>query len=91
MAEDAGIGCHLGSNLEWDIGTSAMCHLAAACTNVQVGQFPVDILGPLYYAIHPKQKAIQFEGGHVLVPDGPGLGLEIHESEILQLAGSSCP
>ena len=53
-----------------------------------VGKVPVDILGPLYYAIHPKQKAIRFEHGHVFVPDGPGLGLEIHEGEIIELAGS---
>lgn len=82
MAEEAGIGCHLGSNLEWDIGTAAMCHLAAACPNVQVGKFPVDILGPLYYALHPQQKPIRFENGCVITPSGPGLGIEIVPEEI---------
>lgn len=85
LAEDAGIGCHLGSNLEWDIGTAAMCHLAAACSNVQVGKFPVDILGPLYYAVHPKQKPIRFENGCVITPTGPGLGIEIDPDEIESL------
>jgi muconate cycloisomerase len=85
LAESAGIACHLGSNLEWDIGTSAMCHLAAACRNVKVDQFPVDILGPLYYDIHPKQKPIIFQNGCVQVPGGPGLGLSIDVKQIEEL------
>jgi L-alanine-DL-glutamate epimerase-like enolase superfamily enzyme len=85
LAEEAGVGCHLGSNLEWDIGTSAMCHLTVASSNVQIGHFPVDILGPLYYAVHPKKRAIRFERGHVFLPEGPGLGLEIQEEEIIKL------
>ena len=86
-AEEAGIGCHLGSNLEWDIGTAAMSHLAVANKNVPVQQFAVDILGPLYYAVHPQEKPIQFLDGKVSVPQGPGLGVEINEEEIKRLAG----
>jgi muconate cycloisomerase len=88
MAGEAGIGCHLGSNLEWDIGTAAMCHLAAACANVPVRQFPVDILGPLYYAVKPRSKPVRFDRGHVFVPAGDGLGVEIcaEELEALQAA-----
>jgi muconate cycloisomerase len=89
MAEAAGIGCHLGSNLEWDIATAAMCHLAVANANVPVNKFPVDILGPLYYAIHPQQKPIKFHHGKVSVPNGPGLGVEISEEEIKTLSGKS--
>lgn len=86
LAEEAGVGCHLGSNLEWDIGTAAMCHLTAACRNVPVNQFPVDILGPLYYSVKPQQKPICFQHGHVFVPEGPGLGIEINEDEINALS-----
>ncbi|HEY1686227.1 MAG TPA: mandelate racemase/muconate lactonizing enzyme family protein [Tepidisphaeraceae bacterium] len=82
MAGRAGIGCHLGSNLEWDIGTAAMCHLAAACANVTVAKFPVDILGPLYYAIKPRSKPVRFDRGHVFVPEGNGLGVEICAEEL---------
>jgi muconate cycloisomerase len=91
LAEDAGIACHLGSNLEWDIGTAAMCHLAAACTNVQVNKFPVDILGPLYYAVHPRSKPIRFQDGHVTVPNDPGLGIEMMLEEARELARVSEP
>jgi muconate cycloisomerase len=86
LAGRAGIGCHLGSNLEWDIGTSAMCHLAVACANVPVGRFPVDILGPLYYAAKPRSKPIRFANGRVQVPRGSGLGVEISADELEQLA-----
>lgn len=86
LAEEAGIGCHLGSNLEWDIGTAAMCHLTAACKNVPVKQFPVDILGPLYYSVKPEQKPVCFQNGFVHVPQGAGLGIEINEKEIEALA-----
>jgi L-alanine-DL-glutamate epimerase-like enolase superfamily enzyme len=89
LAEDAGVGCHLGSNLEWDIGTAAMCHLAAACKNVPVQEFPVDILGPLYYSVKPKQKPLCFARGHVFVPEGAGLGMEIDENEIKALKAST--
>jgi muconate cycloisomerase len=91
LAEDAGILCHLGSNLEWDIGTAAMCHLAAACPNVQANNFPVDILGPLYYAIHPRSEPIQFKNGCVEVPRGFGLGIQMTLDEAGDLMRSTQP
>jgi muconate cycloisomerase len=63
-----------------------MCHLAAACANVPVTRFPVDILGPLYYAVKPKAKPIRFEQGRVHVPSGDGLGVEITPDELRALA-----
>jgi muconate cycloisomerase len=82
LAAEAGVACHIGSNLEWDVGTAAMCHLAASTSNVQVGKFPVDILGPLYYATRPRGTQVRFENGHVNVPTGPGLGLDVTRGEI---------
>lgn len=82
LAGDAGVACHIGSNLEWDIATAAMCQLAAAAPNVQVSKFPVDILGPLYYTVRPEHKPVRFADGHVDMPVGPGLGLEIDRRQI---------
>lgn len=87
-AERAGVACHIGSNLEWHLGTAAMCQLAAACANVQVARFPVDILGPLYYARAPKRGAIEFDHGHVHVPKGAGLGMQLTEDEIKELGAA---
>ena len=81
LAADAGIPCHLGSNLEWDIGTAAMCHLAAACANVTADRYPVDILGPLYYAVRP-QSGIRYERGRVHVPSTPGLGVSLSDDDL---------
>jgi L-Ala-D/L-Glu epimerase len=86
LAADAGIACHLGSNLEWHVGTAAMCHLTAACANVTISKFPVDILGPLYYAVKPRSKPIHFERGHVHVPAGNGLGVDISPDELNALS-----
>ena len=88
MAADAGVGCHIGSNLEWDPGTAAMCHLAAACANVRVSQFPVDILGPLYYSVKPRATPVKFENGRVRVPAGNGLGVELSADELLAIGTS---
>ena len=88
-AQAAGIGCHVGSNLEWDIGTAAMCHLACACENVRVQQYPVDILGPLYYDTRPENSPVLFRSGRVQVPEGPGLGLALTREEIEKLSNAS--
>lgn len=81
MAATSGISCHIGSNLEWDIATSAMCHLAVSCSNVHISGFPPDILGPLYYQSR-LSKPVNFSNGMVTTPFGYGLGLDISEDEI---------
>ncbi len=86
LAAGEGIACHVGSNLEWDIATAAMCQLVAAAANVQVSRYPVDILGPLYYVQRPKRQAVRFDGGHVETPSGPGLGLNVDREEIEALS-----
>jgi muconate cycloisomerase len=86
MAETAGIACHIGSNLEWDIATSAMCHLAVSTTNIKVNEFPVDILGPLYYTTRLAGCPVLFKDGYVHLPEGPGLGLDFDVSVIEDLS-----
>lgn len=85
MAAAAGISCHIGSNLEWDISTAAMCQLSVASSNIRIAEFPPDILGPLYYDTR-LSTPVEFENGHVNLPPGNGLGLEINEAEIEALS-----
>jgi L-alanine-DL-glutamate epimerase-like enolase superfamily enzyme len=75
MAAAAGLECVIGSNLEMDMGTAAMLHLAAAMP-VLSPSVDHDIIGPLYYERHFTQSPIQFAEGCALVPEGVGLGVE---------------
>jgi L-alanine-DL-glutamate epimerase-like enolase superfamily enzyme len=75
MAAAAGLECVIGSNLEWEIGSAAMLHLAVAAPNLssRVGH---DIIGPLYHTDRAGAPAIAYEDGCALLPGGTGLGVE---------------
>jgi len=77
LAAAAGVACSIGSNLEWDLATAAMCHLVVACENMQVEQYPGDVLGPDYHEFSIAKNPIQIQGPMVTTPDGPGLGVEV--------------
>lgn len=72
-----GIACSIGSNLEWDIATAAMCHLAVACPNLQLEKFPGDILGPDYHEFSIAKNPISIRGPLVTITDRPGLGVDV--------------
>ncbi len=76
-AAQHGIACSIGSNLEWDIGTAAMCHLAVACPNLQLEKFPGDILGPDYHEFSIAKNPIAIHGPMVTITDRPGLGVDV--------------
>lgn len=76
-AAQLGVGCSIGSNLEWDIGTAAMAHLVVACSNMQVEKFPGDMLGPEYHAVRIVTNPIQIDGPRVTITDRPGLGVDV--------------
>lgn len=78
MAAAAGLQVTIGSNLEMDLGSAAMLHLAVAVPALaeEVGH---DIIGPLYYKRHFTQPTIAFADGCALVPEGSGWGLQLEE------------
>jgi muconate cycloisomerase len=76
MAVAAGLQCTIGSNLEMDLGTSAMLHLAIATPKLATS-VDHDIIGPLYYDQHFTLTPIQFSKGCAIVPEGPGFGVEM--------------
>jgi L-alanine-DL-glutamate epimerase-like enolase superfamily enzyme len=75
MAAAAGIECVIGSNLEMDLGSAAMLHLAVAMPGL-AQSVDHDIIGPLYYEKHFTSTPIRFRNGCAVLPDGPGLGVE---------------
>ena len=79
MAEIFGIKTLLGSTVELSIGTAARVHLVAAMPNLD---FPCYPAGPLVYHEHIVKERMRYEGGHIIVPDGPGLGMELDEERL---------
>ncbi len=71
------IACSIGSNLEWDVATAAMCHLVVACKNINVERYPGDVLGPDYHEFSIAKNPIAISGDRVTTPSGPGLGVDV--------------
>ena len=76
VAEFFGIQTLMGSTVELSIGTAARVHVASVVPNLD---FPIYPSGPLVYREQIVKEPVRYEEGHVLVPDGPGLGMEIDE------------
>ncbi len=83
LAKAAGLVCHMGSNLELGIATAAMLHLAAACPTIDCESFPADILGPLYHQWDVIKEPLKLGPNVAVVPEGPGLGVELDEKRLL--------
>jgi muconate cycloisomerase len=84
LAKAAGLSCHMGSNLELGIATAAMLHLAAACATIDCETYPADILGPLYHQWDIIREPLQLGPPVALVPEGPGLGVELDDKKLEQ-------
>ncbi len=76
LAEAFGITTLLGSTVELSIGTAAAAHLLAAVPNLSLPSYPA---GPLVYHERVVKEPVRYEEGHIIVPDGPGLGVELDE------------
>ena len=79
LAEAFGIKTLLGSTVELSIGTAARAHLVAAMPNLS---FPCYPAGPLVYQERIVQEPVRYQDGHIIVPDGPGLGMELDEEQL---------
>jgi muconate cycloisomerase len=77
MAEAAGVRCTIGSNLEREIATAAMAHVAIATPNIQCEEFPGDLIGPLYFDAALTKGPLHYQADRLRVPNGHGLGVEV--------------
>ncbi|MEN9557574.1 MAG: hypothetical protein RLZZ232_3860 [Planctomycetota bacterium] len=82
VARAAGLRCTIGSNLELGIGTAAMLHVAAAFPEVDTDAFPADTIGPFYHEADLITAPLQLGPPAALVPEGPGLGVELDETQL---------
>ncbi len=77
LAEEHGVACSIGSNLEWDVASAAMCHLVVGTPNMKVETYPGDVLGPMYHEFSVARNPLRIEGPVIHCPEGPGLGVDI--------------
>ncbi len=76
-AEQHGVACSIGSNLEWDLGTAAMAHFVVATPNMQIEVYPGDLLGPDYHEVSIARNPILIDGPITTLGPEPGLGIEV--------------
>jgi L-alanine-DL-glutamate epimerase-like enolase superfamily enzyme len=85
LAEAFGIKTLIGTTQELSIGTAAQAHLGASVPNLD---FPSDAAGARLYTKDVVKERIQYEDGYLIVPEGPGLGMEIDEEKLAEVAAS---
>lgn len=77
LAEEHGVPCTIGSNLEWDPGAAAMLQFVVSTPNVQIERIPGDCLGPSYHEFSIVRNPVRIQGPVTVVPNLPGLGVEV--------------
>jgi muconate cycloisomerase len=77
LAEAAGIPCTIGSNLEREVATAAMAHVAVSTANIQCERFPGDLIGPIYFDKALSTDPLQYQADRLWVPEKPGLGVSV--------------
>ncbi|MBI4530424.1 MAG: mandelate racemase/muconate lactonizing enzyme family protein [Candidatus Latescibacteria bacterium] len=85
LAEMFDVKTLIGTTQELSIGTAAQVHLGSAMPNLD---FPCDPAGGRLYVKDVVVKRVAYHAGHLLVPEGPGLGVEIDEAKLSEAA---CP
>jgi L-alanine-DL-glutamate epimerase-like enolase superfamily enzyme len=81
--ELAGIGCAMGSGLESSIAATAAIHAATALENFA---YPIDTLGPHWFAEDVLTDTSHFGEGFAVAPEGPGLGIELDWAQVERLS-----
>lgn len=76
LAAAAGLDCVVGCNLEGEIGSSAMLHLAVSVPNL-AKCVDHDIIGPLFHDRSFAIRPIAIENGCAVLAEGTGLGVEV--------------
>ncbi len=77
IAQTAGLGWTIGSNLELGVGMAAHAHLALATPGLADDVVPCDVISSFYYPDVLVTDAAWVEPGWVRPPAGPGLGVEL--------------
>lgn len=74
IAQAAGVGLYGGTMLEGTIGTAASAHGFSTLSHLHWG---TELFGPLLLTDDIVKKKIEYGDGCMILPEGPGLGLEL--------------
>jgi muconate cycloisomerase len=93
VCEVVGFSANLNGSLETGVGNAANLHLVAACraidqpcvvaTNAPAGRAPTRV-ATHFYTDDIVAEPYVYRDGHLVVPDGPGLGIELDEAKLRQ-------
>lgn len=86
LAESARASVLIGTTQELSLGTAAVAHLGAVA---RVLDYPSDNTGPKLYTRDVVKTPVQYENSHLIVPDGPGLGLDIDEAVLEEMTAGA--
>jgi muconate cycloisomerase len=79
VAAAAGIPSHAATSIESPVGTAASLHFACAAPGASWGS---ELFGPLLMAEEMAVEPLCYANGHLYLPDGPGLGVELDPDKI---------
>jgi muconate cycloisomerase len=91
IANQLGFWSDIGGSIELGVGNAANLHLGAAmerawipsvCPVTRVAGTPGPQIAGVYYQDDIITESFAFEHGRVMVPDGPGLGVEVDEDKL---------
>ena len=81
-SEALGLKNLIGTTQELSIGTSAQAHLGASVPNLE---YPGDAAGAQLYLDDVVVDRVRYENGYLIVPKGPGLGMELSAENLSKL------
>ncbi len=82
IAHAAGLSCLVGTTQELSIGVSAQAMFGSLLENLD---YPADCTGGMLYEHDVVVNRVRYEKGHVIVPEGPGVGMELDGDKLEQL------
>jgi len=82
IALAAGISCLVGTTQELSIGVAAQAMFGAVLENLD---YHSDMTGGLLYEDDVVVERVKYENGYLLVPEGPGVGMELDEEKLSAL------
>ena len=82
IALAAGISCLVGTTQELSIGVAAQAMFGATLENLD---YPSDMTGGLLYEDDVVVERVKYEKGYLLVPEGPGVGMDLDETKLAAL------